>query len=693
MSNDTPTIEYTLSANAVSLDDVITNGTLEITQTVASTVVDNAYITNLYTGERYDNTLIDITGGTTTFEWPLITVDKSQYNVGSTSANFQLSIEDGNTTYTENWHVIIQVARPSSDTILLSSTEVYELSETNTSTEAIFTATIPSSPHGAPQTYGIDNGVSFWYSDIGTNKYYFKKNIAIADYEYGVTNEIYTLTVQYEGQSSTSMTLAIVVKKEYTYVTSAYENYIRVSANINLNLSRNNDGELGAIGGYLTSNGINNAVFKLPTGTLELNAGKITANDLDGAILGIYDVMITLNATAEGNLTSDVRFVGDSITATIEDDPEYAQRLYWPTRHNLIAIILQGGYYQGVGPSVSISDFSISGWVYRENTVDSTIYDQGGYHPGVYGFAVGISVEAGHSNALRFQYSTGGECVKHYSEANAVPLETWVHFTVVVGRGTPSDTPRSAIYINGSQSGSLFTVPSNDLTNDIGTVGREVYPHIPSLIGKVTDLAIWKQTLTQDNITTIKQSGSQMFYGRNLMSAFNVFDWTVALPQEEAFIPLQSLIDMTQYVLEPYTGAHLSEIPRDEIDINPPPVLPGDPDVLTATLSEEQAERHFHDEIEQLKAIYTRNIIESWNFHITSTPASTESPINQYAQDNGRTYPQIFREGESIVLATSHPYTVTVVDMQGEMQVIVPSTPVHAVIEHHDSGYLVTPDI
>jgi hypothetical protein len=106
-------------------------------------------------------------------------------------------------------------------------------------------------------------------------------------------------------------------------------------------------------------------------------------------------------------------------------------------------------------------------------------------------------------------------------------------------------------------------------------------------------------------------------------------------------------------------------------------------DVLTATFTASDAATYFQSAILALQNLYTGNIISSWTVEVPAIVPSPTSPITEYAAANNRTYPNIFEEGEQIVLATTHPYSVTVNDVNGEEVTLVAPTQIYAVVQQH----------
>ena len=106
-------------------------------------------------------------------------------------------------------------------------------------------------------------------------------------------------------------------------------------------------------------------------------------------------------------------------------------------------------------------------------------------------------------------------------------------------------------------------------------------------------------------------------------------------------------------------------------------------DVLSATFTASDAASYFQSAILALQNLYTGSIISSWTVEVPEIVPSPTSPITEYAAANNRTYPNIFENGEQIVLETTHPYSVTVNDVNGEEVTLVAPTQIYAVVQQH----------
>ena len=128
-----------------------------------------------------------------------------------------------------------------------------------------------------------------------------------------------------------------------TYDTIDY--YIKITANLNsiVDYSNNN---WGIFKTNMSSNDISNVVFHLPSGSITMKMGQVNiipSGDPDD-IKGSYDVILTLDASSNGTMSSIVTLSGDDTTITIDEDTTLKQQLYWsyndPPEENYDADIL-----------------------------------------------------------------------------------------------------------------------------------------------------------------------------------------------------------------------------------------------------------------------------------------------------------------------------------------------------------------
>lgn len=104
-------------------------------------------------------------------------------------------------------------------------------------------------------------------------------------------------------------------------------------------------------------------------------------------------------------------------------------------------------------------------------------------------------------------------------------------------------------------------------------------------------------------------------------------------------------------------------------------------DILSATISEPDVRAALLANITALEDMYNMNVISTWQFNILPI-MGPNNLLDQYALDNGRMPPDLFMDGEIIVLQTEYNYEINVEDMNGVSQVIVPPTPIYARVTH-----------
>jgi hypothetical protein len=111
------------------------------------------------------------------------------------------------------------------------------------------------------------------------------------------------------------------------------------------------------------------------------------------------------------------------------------------------------------------------------------------------------------------------------------------------------------------------------------------------------------------------------------------------------------------------------------------------PDILNATISNTDVFEYLFDTVQSIKDAYSYNVISSWNMEITPVTAQENSIITQYAiNNNNRTIPNIFNDGEQIVLNTTYPYSVDITNLEGNREILVPNTEIYAIVTHSDSA-------
>jgi hypothetical protein len=122
---------------------------------------------------------------------------------------------------------------------------------------------------------------------------------------------------------------------------------------------------------------------------------------------------------------------------------------------------------------------------------------------------------------------------------------------------------------------------------------------------------------------------------------------------------------------------------------NVPVITSTSADTLSALLTPSTVSSIFATEISNLEQMFTHDVFSSWNFDILPVNAVSRPDYNafdKYAYVNRRTFPNIFRDGEYIVLETAHNYEIIVQDFNGVEQTIIPSTQIFARITHHNTA-------
>ena len=120
--------------------------------------------------------------------------------------------------------------------------------------------------------------------------------------------------------------------------------YIRITADLNSIVDYSNN-QWGLFSASMNSNDISNVDYYLPSGSLSMKMGQInfvmSGNEDD--IKGSYDVILTLDASSNGTMSSVVTLSGEDTTITIDENTSLKQQLYWsynPPDENFDADIL-----------------------------------------------------------------------------------------------------------------------------------------------------------------------------------------------------------------------------------------------------------------------------------------------------------------------------------------------------------------
>lgn len=122
---------------------------------------------------------------------------------------------------------------------------------------------------------------------------------------------------------------------------------------------------------------------------------------------------------------------------------------------------------------------------------------------------------------------------------------------------------------------------------------------------------------------------------------------------------------------------------------NVPVITSTSADTLSALLTPSTVSSIFATEISNLEQMFTHDVFSSWTFDILPVNAVSRPDYNafdKYAYVNSRTFPNIFRNGEYIVLETAHNYEIIVQDFNGVEQTIIPSTQIFARITHQNTA-------
>lgn len=81
----------------------------------------------------------------------------------------------------------------------------------------------------------------------------------------------------------------------------------------------------------ITMNDSVNPKYSLPsTSGVLVNAGSIEALDPESDLLGIFPVTLTVSCNTNGIMESNIAILGQDVAATAIDNPNQAQKVYWP---------------------------------------------------------------------------------------------------------------------------------------------------------------------------------------------------------------------------------------------------------------------------------------------------------------------------------------------------------------------------
>lgn len=110
------------------------------------------------------------------------------------------------------------------------------------------------------------------------------------------------------------------------------------------------------------------------------------------------------------------------------------------------------------------------------------------------------------------------------------------------------------------------------------------------------------------------------------------------------------------------------------------------PDVLSKTINKNDIRQEYSSQITTLEEMYSQNILESWNIYIKNIPISNNNIITQYATDNNKRDKKLFSNGEQVIIETAYPYFVEIKNLEGNNVSLISNTNIHAIITHHDNA-------
>ena len=113
----------------------------------------------------------------------------------------------------------------------------------------------------------------------------------------------------------------IVVDREY---------YVQLQANINADLYQNEDGDFGLRGAIINKNEETyDLCYNLPAGSVTMKISSLDIIGLDGSKVGSFDVKVDVESLSSGELTASAYFEGTSKTASVPEDTNSSQIVYW----------------------------------------------------------------------------------------------------------------------------------------------------------------------------------------------------------------------------------------------------------------------------------------------------------------------------------------------------------------------------
>ena len=251
---------------------------------------------------------------------------------------------------------------------------------------------------------------------------------------------------------------------------------------------------------------------------------------------------------------------------------------------------------------------------------------------------------------------------------DAAGLTTTATITIVIHHTTYTDITAAAdryIVIETDLNNSI--IQENGFLGFTGGIaqsgqGRTISYHLPSgekqlLLGNITGLGLDSNVVGQLNayITILVDSSGEI-------SA------VTSVSGDSMIVTVDNDITKAQAVYWPHEPT--------------PTVTSSSADKLSAEFNSANAESYYNETLQAIADVYTGNAISNWTIEVSNIPASKFSEINEFARYNGRVFPNIFNEGEQIILSTEHPYQVTVNDINDNPVDIIPPTNIRAVVKH-----------
>ena len=148
------------------------------------------------------------------------------------------------------------------------------------------------------------------------------------------------------GQSLELTVSAEVVNTQRLSAAGTQQNfsyYIQSDYDINSEISYhaassedNKDDAYSMNGITVTNSTATNPTVSLPAATgVTVDAGLISALDVDNSALGSFPVVLTVSVSSTGRMTSSIAITGSTLTASTTEDAANAQSVYWSSIDNV----------------------------------------------------------------------------------------------------------------------------------------------------------------------------------------------------------------------------------------------------------------------------------------------------------------------------------------------------------------------